>query len=233
MDVIPYRQSLTHSCLVACFLMVMKAQYGVEFTAEDERRLALKGSDRNHPFYVAGVPVEVAREFKKDTRVYVDNKFFANVLSKAFVGMTQMHVVHKPITIGLIKELLTDRPVICHIDTHGLGDYSHSSHFIVVERAAGSMIHIVDPWTGRARKVTEKTLEKAILSLKTEVKICPLLFLLIARRRYSLRSRPSSENTGRKKPVSTRFFDDQLPDCNVSTECPEIVLQEVLQKYRR
>lgn len=177
MDVIPYRQSLSHSCLVACFLMVLKAQYGIEFTEADEQRLALKGSNRIHPFYVAGVPVEIAKEFEKDIQVYVDNKFFTNVLTeKAFAGVKQMHAIHKPITIELIKELLAEKPLICHVDTHGLGDYSHSSHFIVLERMAGSMIVIVDPWTGKKKKITEKTLVNMITSLKTEVKMCPLLF---------------------------------------------------------
>lgn len=179
MEVIPYKQSLSHSCLVACFLMIHKTQFGIDFTEEDEQRLALKGSRRIHPFYVAGVPIEIAREFNKNIVVYVDNKFFTSVLDKAFTGITNIRAEHKPAAIKFIRELLTAGPVICHIDTNALGDYSHSSHFIVVKRSMGTMFLIVDPWTGTERRISEKTLEKAIAGIKKEVKMCPLLFTLL------------------------------------------------------
>lgn len=179
MEIVPYRQSLSHSCLVACFLMVLQARYGIQFAESDEHRLTLAGSRRIHPFYVAGIPVEIAREFKKDIVAYVDNKFFTKTLSEqSFDALPHMHAEHKPISIELIQEELTTHPIICHVDTHGLGDHSHSSHFIVLERLAGKMVVIIDPWTGVKRKIAQRTLEGAIESLKSEVKMCPLLFAI-------------------------------------------------------
>ncbi len=179
MEIVPYRQSLSHSCLVACFLMMLQARYGIQFTERDEQRLALMGSRRIHPFYVAGIPVEIAREFKKDIVAYVDNKFFTQVLQQqSFDTSSHMRAEHKPITIELIQEELAKHPLICHVDTHGLGDYSHSSHFIVLERLAGKMVVIIDPWTGVKRKIAQRTLMGAIESLKSEVKMCPVLFTI-------------------------------------------------------
>ncbi|OGC82208.1 MAG: hypothetical protein A2V81_00510 [Candidatus Abawacabacteria bacterium RBG_16_42_10] len=176
MSIKPYKQSLTHSCLVACFLMLLERQADIVFTETNEQEIALKGSRRIYPFYVVGIPMEIAKKYGKKIQVYVDNKYFTKVLKVAFAKEKSIEVVHTPIKIKLIRDLLQKSPLICHIDDNVLGDYSHSSHFIILENATKNTISIIDPWMGTRKRISDKTLIQGIHDLKTQVKMCPLLF---------------------------------------------------------
>lgn len=180
MSIVPYKQSLGHSCLVACFLMVLKLQNNISFSEADEQRIALNGSKRIYPFYVVGVPMEIAKEYKKKICVVVDNRYFTKILQDAFLKEKNIRVLHKPITLGLIKNLLEKQPLICHIDDNILGDYSHASHFIVLEKATENTVFIVDPWSGERKRISNDTLVRAIRDLKTHMKMCPLIFSITA-----------------------------------------------------
>jgi len=39
------------------------------------------------------------------------------------------------------------------------------------------MFTIIDPWDGERKGIAHGTLERAIFELKTQIKMCPLLFL--------------------------------------------------------
>lgn len=174
--IIQYKQTLSHSCLAVCMLMLR----GKPFTETEEQGLALRGSKRKHQFYVAGIPLEFVKKYDSQVIVYADNKYFANVLRDIFLPYKRISVIHKKITLSLIKELLEDGPIICHIDDHSLGTYSHASHFIVLERATYKFVQIIDPWTGKRRKITLSKLDESISDLKNQIKMCPLLFSLNA-----------------------------------------------------
>lgn len=176
MQIIPYQQSLTDSCLVACFLMLLQAQKDITFTEKEEQHLALNGSKRKYPFYVVGIPYEVAVEYNAHITIFADNKYFTKVLEKSFGDTKNIEVKHQPVKVSLIQELLQKQPLICYVDNNALGNYSHSPHFIVLEKATESFFHIVNPWTGKKKRISRETLEKGIRSLKTHVKMCPLLF---------------------------------------------------------
>lgn len=170
--IIPYKQTLSHSCLAVCVLMLLEKP----FTVIEEQNLALSGSKRTHQFYVAGIPLEFTKKYNSQINVFVDNKYFAKVLGGIFSSEKRINVIQKKITIPLIKDLLTNGPLICHIDDHALGDYSHASHFIVLERATDKFVQIIDPWTGKRRKITLSKLDESISDLKNQIKMCPLLF---------------------------------------------------------
>lgn len=176
MTLTPYKQTLSHSCLAACFLIVR----GRYFTATEEQDLAIRGSHRTYPYYIVGIPWEFLKQFNFKVAIYVDNKFFASILQQIFSKEKRVSIIHKKITISHITELLHKQPLICHIDDHALGDYSHASHFIVLEKATETFISIIDPWSGLRRRISNATLEKAIRDLKTQIKMCPLLFTLEA-----------------------------------------------------
>lgn len=146
------------------------------FSEEDEQQLALNGSRRTYPFYVVGIPMEFAKKFQKNVTIFVDNQYFTEVLEKHFSENNKINVIHKPITEDLIRELLKEKSLICHIDDHALGDYSHASHFIILESATEKFVQIINPWDGKRSRISMKTLLEAIEDLKTQVKMCPLLF---------------------------------------------------------
>ncbi len=177
MAMTPYRQSLTHSCLAACLLMLLKAQKGIDFDEGIEEELSLKGSRRIHPFYVVGIPAECAKKFNVRIRIIADNAYFAGVLKKAFRGRKSIVIEHRKITPAYTRASLKNQPVICHIDDHILGDYSHASHFVVLEKALpNKRVSLIDPWTGKRKRLSFSKLEESVHSLKTHIKMCPLLF---------------------------------------------------------
>lgn len=178
MDIQPYKQSLTFSCLAASFLMILEKEKEIEFNEITEQEIALLGSRRIYPFYVVGITTEMVKKYGHKVKVIADNKYFANILDKSFSDQKDISVEAKPITAMFIRELVEEQPVVCHIDDHGLGDYSHASHFIVIEKGGKGSFTVVDPWTGKRKRITDKTLENAIYELKTHVKMCPLLFHL-------------------------------------------------------
>ncbi len=175
--IIPYKQSLTHSCLAACFLMILKTEKGINFDEKVEQNLALNGSKRTYPFYVVGIANEVAEKYHVKINIIADNKYFAEVLDKSFKNQPLVSIKHEKVTLTLIKNLLQNQPLICHID-NSLFDYSHSSHFIVLEEATDKFISIIDPWTGQRKNITDKKLEESINNLKNHIKMCPLLFYI-------------------------------------------------------
>lgn len=172
-ELTPYKQVLSHGCLGACFLLLLN----IKDKPSEERKILLKAMDRKYKFYVSGVPIEISHTYKKSIDVFVDNKFFTNVLKKEFKG-TKVKPVHKKVSLSFIKELLQSGPIICHIDDHYLGDYSHASHFIVIEKDTGKNFLIIDPWQGKKVLISHKKLEESIKSLKTHIKMCPLLLRL-------------------------------------------------------
>ncbi len=175
MSIIPYKQTLSHSCLVACFLMLLDKK--LVFSEKDEKEVCLKGMSRKYPFYVVGIPQEFFNYFRKKVTVFVDNKYFTGFLKKNF-DENNIAVKQHVINLTLIKRLLEKAPVICHIDDHYLGDYSHASHFVVIEKATAKKFLVVDPMSGTKKLVSCETLKSAIHSLKTHIKMCPLVFQL-------------------------------------------------------
>lgn len=176
MSIKPYKQSLTHSCLVACFLMLLEKNIKVNFSDKEEQNITLLGSRRIYPFYVVGITTEISKKYGGDIKIIADNKFFTKVLKKSFTKQKTIYVKHEKITAQLIRKILEKHTLICHIDTHGLGDYSHASHFIVIEKNEGENFTITDPWIGKKKRIANKTLESSISELKKHIKMCPLLF---------------------------------------------------------
>ncbi len=169
-QITPQKQHFSHSCLVSCLLMLRKEP----FSKEDEKDILIKGMERSYPFYVTGIPQEFSKKFNIKLNIIVDNAFFTNELKKSFNN--NITVQHNKITLNLIKELLKHQPIICHIDDNYIGDYSHASHFIILEKATEEYIQIIDPLTGKRSNLSNKKLEASIKSLKDHIKMCPLLF---------------------------------------------------------
>lgn len=174
----PYKQTLSHSCLAADFLMLLKEKYNISFNNKNEEDILIRGMKRVYPFYVVGIPKEFYKKYGKKINIAVDNKYFTNILIKSFKDKKNFNIYHHKITISYIKELLKEKPIICHIDDNYLGDYSHASHFIILEKATDKKIRIIDPMTGKKSLISDKGLKDSILSLKKHIKMCPLLFYL-------------------------------------------------------
>lgn len=172
MHIVPYQQSLSNSCLAASLLMVS----GKKVTPKLEESVCIRGSKRRYDLYVVGVPFEFCLQTRQKLSVYVDNRFFANLLAKQFAQNRLVSVTHRKVDLKLLRELSAERPIVCHIDDHFLGDYSHCSHFVVVEKISKSMATLIDPYYGKRSRISCKTLVRAIASLKQHIRMCPLIF---------------------------------------------------------
>ena len=144
-----------------------------------EQSICTKGLQRIYPLYVVGIPAECVKQCKIKIRIVADNNYFARILHKAFAAHSTISVVQEKITITRIKALLKQQPLICHIDDHALGGFSHVSHFVVLEKELpGDRVLLIDPWTGKQKRLSLAALEGSIHSLKTHIKMCPLLFII-------------------------------------------------------
>lgn len=177
-SIVPYKQTLSHSCLVADFLMLLEQKYEITFNKKDEVKLLIDGMNRKYLFYVVGCPTEIFEKHKKKIGIVVDNKYFTDVLIKEFNDKENFNIFHEKINTKTIGRFLEKGPLICHIDDNYLGDYSHASHFIILDKMTDKMITIVDPMTGKRGSISHKKLEDSINSLKNHIKMCPLLFYL-------------------------------------------------------
>jgi hypothetical protein len=83
-EILPYKQTLSHGCLAADLLMLLKMKYGTDFRENDEANILLSGMKRMYPFYVVGVPKEFFNKYRRKISIIVDNKYFTNVLVKGF-----------------------------------------------------------------------------------------------------------------------------------------------------
>jgi ABC-type bacteriocin/lantibiotic exporter with double-glycine peptidase domain len=133
--------------------------------------------DRKYEYYVVGVAEEFVKKSKEEVSVIADNEYFANKLKQSYKD-EKIKIDAKKITLNLISELLKKRPIILHIDDNFLGDYSHVSHFIVLEKATKTKFLIHDPYYGKKSFVSQKKIINAVQSLKKHVKMCPLIFYI-------------------------------------------------------
>lgn len=172
MEVHPLKQQFYHSCLVTSLLMIS------QMTDQSmEERIFTEGEKRRFNYYLSGILESFVDNTMLSVELTVDNKFFAEELIKnQFKKNKRIKIKQEKVTVKLIKQLLLTQPLIINLDNKFLGDFSHSSHYVVVEKIiANGKLQLIDPLTGGKKILTEEKLEEAILSLKTHIKMCPLV----------------------------------------------------------
>jgi len=173
---IPYKQKLSHGCLAAS-LLILASERGLKIKDKDEETIVLNGMNRKYMFYIVGLPEEFIKKTKLKLNLFVYNKYFTNVLKKKFSNK-KIKVMHHKINLELIEELLLKSPIIIHMDNNTLGDYSHSSHFIVLTKSLKEYFMIIDPLKGKLSKISKEKIINSIKLLKEHIKMCPLIFQL-------------------------------------------------------
>jgi len=158
--------------------MLHRQKYNLKFGPKDESELLLAGMNRQYLYYVIGVPKEIFKRYGKKIGIVVDNEFFTNDLIKGFGDKENFNIYQGKINLETIRGLVGKGPVICHIDNNYLGDYSHASHFVIIEEIIGDKVSIVDPVDGKRKTVSSKVLIDSIDSLRYHIKMCPLLYYL-------------------------------------------------------
>lgn len=169
MDITPLKQKFYHSCLITSLMMISKMN-----DQSIEERVFMEGEKRHHAYSLRGFLESFADNTMLSMEVIVDNKSFAEDISKP--NNKNIKVRQEKITLALIKKILETQALIIHLDDNVLGDYSHASHFVVVEKLMpNGKFQVIDPMTGGRRILSEEKLQNSIDSLKSYIKMCPLI----------------------------------------------------------
>ena len=169
MNLTTYQQTSCESCLPVCLLSLG----GIEITREKELKLLFDGLAGLKDSYAFGVLEAFVKTYNKKIDLFVDNKFFTNLLIEKS-NSSQIAIIHKPVNLEF------ETPFVVYLDSQILGGYSHAPHFIIVEKIAGDICTIIDPWEGKRKRLSKEKLTAAISSLKYYLKYCPILIKLIS-----------------------------------------------------
>lgn len=165
-----YKQTAYETCLPVCLLLAS----GQEVSPEEEMRLFIEGIKNRPDNYLLGMVESFVGNYGLGVEIYVDNKYFWKYLNlRKRINDKRIYLLHQPISPEFITKQLF--PYLLYLDINLLGVYSHSPHFVVVESQKKQKYSLVDPWSGRRRKIDKEIVYEAIESLRTHLKFCPLL----------------------------------------------------------
>jgi hypothetical protein len=167
-----YKQQSNQGCL-AVDLMCL---FGIEPTRQKEEEILSDGLFRLRENYTLGCSQAFLDRYPdKAVTLYVDNKFYLNVL-KGWVNHPRITMVYRKNDGKLLNSLET--PYIVYVDNNITDGWTHLPHFMMVTKATEKFYTILDPWEGKISKMSKDKLLNGIQLLRSHVKICP--FVIIA-----------------------------------------------------
>jgi len=175
---IPFKQNLHDSCLVAAFLMISGISADEKKAKKIEEEIFLEGERKTHDFWIQSMLTSFLKHSDKKVCLVVDNKFFAETLSRGLKGNDRVELRQEKISAKLITKLVENYPLAINLDNQNLGDWAHAPHWVAVEKASGGKITFIDPNTAGRRIFSEEKLNLAIASLNNHLRICPLIVYL-------------------------------------------------------
>ncbi|KXK08892.1 MAG: hypothetical protein UZ21_OP11001000450 [Microgenomates bacterium OLB22] len=164
----PYKQTTSQSCLPVCLLQC----HGIVPSTEKEKEIPFEGLLDLHGGYVAGIVTAFQRQYSRRITIYVDNAYFCSFL-KTHYDSKNLVFIHQKVRVQFLEQL--SYPVIVQIDTHQLGNYDHSPHYIIIESATPATFTILEPAVGKRIRMSKKKLEESIKSLRIRLRYCPLV----------------------------------------------------------
>lgn len=161
-----YKQQSNQGCLVVDLLYL----FNIKPTREKEQSILSKGLREN---YTLGCLLAFLDQYEdKAVTVYVDNKFYLDVLTR-WVNHPRITMIHKKNDQKLLNAL--DTPFIVYVDNHITDGWTHLPHFMMVVRATDKFYEVFDPWDGRVFKLSKDKLTNGIDLLRSHVKVCPFV----------------------------------------------------------
>jgi hypothetical protein len=164
-----YKQQSNQGCLVVDLLYL----FDTEPTREEERAILSEGLFRLRENYTLGCLMAFLDKYPdKAVTVYVDNKYFLDIL-KQWVKHPRIKMVHKKNDAKLLDTL--DSPFIVYVDNNITDGWTHLPHFMMVTGATDKFYRTFDPWNGKTIKVSKDRLLNGIELLRDHVKVCPFV----------------------------------------------------------
>ena len=163
------KQSTYETCLASALLMLI----GEPWNRNKEIEIWKQGWKFS---YLISQLNYVAKKYKKDFSVYVENwHYFIELQKEKGRGV---ELINAKIDMQSVKKLLNSSPVIVYLDNYYLQRVIHTPHFVLAERYNGDIIEIADPYDGKEKKISSETFKKAIISLRNHLKYSPVLVRL-------------------------------------------------------
>ncbi len=170
-----FKQSYHHSCLATVLLMISGFK-----DQKLEEKIYLEGENRKYGYYLNDMLASFVKYSGKSINVLVDNKFFTKKLAQDLKEPPkQIRIVHRKINSETVSDIVRKQPAVVYIDYNFMGDYSHSSHFVVVNSIRkDDHFEIFNSIDGKNKFFTAKKLDNAIFSLKNHIKMCPIIITM-------------------------------------------------------
>ena len=108
----------------------------------------------------------------KSVTLYVDNKYYLDILKK-WVEHPRIRMVHKKNDSKLLDTL--DTPFIVYVDNNITDGWTHLPHFMMVTGATDKFYDVFVPWDGKTTRVSKEKLLGGIELLRSHVKVCPFV----------------------------------------------------------
>lgn len=92
-------------------------------------------------------------------------------------GAALRHQWHRHrVDVPTIKRLVKDGPAIVYLDSFVLWNKIHYPHFVIITSSPKHAFVLFDPWDGKFRTTSGKTIAGGIRSLRTRLRIAPVIF---------------------------------------------------------
>ena len=160
------KQTTYETCLASVLLMLISESW----SRNKEIEIWKHGWEFN---YLIGQLNYVAKKYKKNFVVYIENRYYFKKLQKEKSG--EIKLVNSKIDIRLIEKLFKSGSVIVYLDNYYLRKIVHAPHFVLAEKCKDDTIEIADPYDGKRKKISGKIINKAIISLRNHLKYSPVL----------------------------------------------------------
>lgn len=162
----PFKQAFYETCLTVCLLLLV----GIKPSKRTQLNLWRRGWKKDH--YLTGQLNYLASLKQRLVLTIGISSYFKEIKNK----MNRKIVLeHRKINIRTIKEKLKDGPVIILLDDFYLYHYVHYAHALLALKAKTNKIQCIDPWDGRIKWLSTKTITQGILSLRRRLWYSPIL----------------------------------------------------------
>lgn len=168
-----YKQTTCETCLASSLLLLLDKKpnhkkemeiltYGLKFTKWN---------------FSIGQLDFVARKYRKDIVIYVEDKRLLNLFRRLPISK-RIKYIQKNINLKLIKKLVKP-PLIVYLDDYFFRKELHYPHFVIVQKLDKNKFVILDPWDGKIKRLTPSSLIKGIRLLKNTLRFSPQIIQIM------------------------------------------------------
>lgn len=166
-----YKQHSSQGCLVVDLLYLFQ----IMPTRKQEQEILSDGLFRLRENFTLGcILAFLDHHPDKAIRVYVDNKYYLDVLDD-MVQHPRIALTYKKNDQNLLDAL--DVPFIVYVDNNITDGWTHLPHFMMVTKTSKDFYRVFDPWEGKTIKISKAKLLNGIDMLRSHVKVCPYVIV--------------------------------------------------------